>query len=172
MISPVLCCRPRDRLRNDAARPGYGNDLAEFKLGFQKPSYYPVSPKGSEIPAVGKAGARLRMLSPAGGAHPIRLVRSFQIRLKRRKNPKRRPRLIWCRSTESCMRKQTDHHINAIKHGAFSSILILPWESRAEFARVVRRAHCRMEADWAHQAGAPSLALRRGSGVNNECKLF
>ena len=32
------------------------------------------------------------------------------------------------------MSKQTDHHINAIKHGAFSSILILPWESRAEFA--------------------------------------
>src|SRR4051812_41581865 len=45
-----LCCRPRDRLRNDAARPGYGNDLAEFKLGFQKPSYYPVSPKGSRFP--------------------------------------------------------------------------------------------------------------------------
>ena len=34
------------------------------------------------------------------------------------------------------MRKQTDHHINAIKHGAFSSILILPWESVAEFAEL------------------------------------
>jgi hypothetical protein len=34
------------------------------------------------------------------------------------------------------MRKRTDHHINAIKHGAFSSILILPWESRAEFAEL------------------------------------
>jgi hypothetical protein len=44
-----------DWLRNDAARPGYGNDLAEFRLGFQKPRYYPVSPKGSRFPAVGEA---------------------------------------------------------------------------------------------------------------------
>ena len=34
------------------------------------------------------------------------------------------------------MRKKTDHHMNAITHGAFSSILILPWESKAEFAEL------------------------------------
>jgi hypothetical protein len=34
------------------------------------------------------------------------------------------------------MRKKTDHHMNAITHGAFSSILILPWESIAEFAEL------------------------------------
>ena len=43
-----------------------------------------------------------------------------------------RPRLI--PSTESCMRKLTDDHLNAIKHGAFSRVLILPWESVSEFA--------------------------------------
>ena len=32
------------------------------------------------------------------------------------------------------MGKPTDDRINAIKHGAFSSILILPWESVSEFA--------------------------------------
>lgn len=31
------------------------------------------------------------------------------------------------------MRKRTGHHMNAFKHGAFSGILILPWESKAEF---------------------------------------
>jgi hypothetical protein len=34
------------------------------------------------------------------------------------------------------MRKKTDHHMNAITHGAFSSILILPWESKAKFAEL------------------------------------
>jgi hypothetical protein len=34
------------------------------------------------------------------------------------------------------MRKQTDHHLNALKHGAFSRTLILPWESIAEFAEL------------------------------------
>jgi len=34
------------------------------------------------------------------------------------------------------MRKPTDHHLNALKHGAFSSTLILPWENKAEFAEL------------------------------------
>ena len=34
------------------------------------------------------------------------------------------------------MRKKSDHLMNAITHGAFSSILILPWESKAEFAEL------------------------------------
>ena len=34
------------------------------------------------------------------------------------------------------MRKKTDDHMNAITHGAFSRILILPWESIAEFAEL------------------------------------
>jgi hypothetical protein len=39
---------------------------------------------------------------------------------------------VWTRR----MRKQTDHHLNALKHGAFSRTLILPWESIAEFAEL------------------------------------
>jgi len=34
------------------------------------------------------------------------------------------------------MRKKFDQLMNAITHGAFSSILILPWESKAEFAEL------------------------------------
>jgi hypothetical protein len=34
------------------------------------------------------------------------------------------------------MRKRTGHHLNALKHGAFSRFLILPWESEAKFAEL------------------------------------
>jgi hypothetical protein len=34
------------------------------------------------------------------------------------------------------MRKPTDHHLSALKHGAFSRVLILPWESVAKFAEL------------------------------------
>jgi hypothetical protein len=42
------------------------------------------------------------------------------------------------------MRKRTGHHMNAFKHGAFSSILILPWESTAEFAEL----YDELTAEW------------------------
>jgi hypothetical protein len=34
------------------------------------------------------------------------------------------------------MRKRTDHHLNALKHGAFSRFLILPWEGVAKFVKL------------------------------------
>ena len=66
----------RDWLRNDAARPGYGNDLAEFRLGFQKPRYYPVSPKGSRFPAVGEAMTSRTVMGLRDGGQPLALHRS------------------------------------------------------------------------------------------------
>ena len=34
------------------------------------------------------------------------------------------------------MRKPSNDRLNALKHGAFSSLLILPWESVAKFAEL------------------------------------
>ena len=63
-------------------------------------------------------------------------IRSFRIGLERRKKPETttpsnfvdRPRVV-------CVKNLTDL-MNAITHGAFSSILILPWESKAKFAEL------------------------------------